>query len=162
MSGSILVSYRRSDAGGHAGRLHDRLAHWFDADELFFDVEHINPGDLFPQRLADGIDNAKVVLALIGPALYAAARHGFKRALAMNWDDRGEEHPDTLTSMSNLAITLWHCDERRDAVELMTRTVVACTSKLGAHHPDTFERVNTLAQMRAAFDAVTAPSSNTP
>ena len=67
MSASIFISYRRSDAGGHAGRLHDRLTQWFDADELFFDVEHITPGDLFPRRLADGIDNAKVVLALIGP-----------------------------------------------------------------------------------------------
>ena len=67
MSASIFISYRRSDTGGHAGRLHDRLTQWFNADELFFDVEHINPGDLFPQRLADGIDNAKVVLALLGP-----------------------------------------------------------------------------------------------
>lgn len=67
MSASIFISYRRSDAGGHAGRLHDRLTQWFDVDELFFDVEHINPGDLFPRRLVDGIDNAKVVLALIGP-----------------------------------------------------------------------------------------------
>ena len=67
MSASIFISYRRLDAGGHAGRLHDRLAQWFDADELFFDAEHINPGDLFPQRLADGIDSAKVVLAIIGP-----------------------------------------------------------------------------------------------
>ena len=67
MSGSIFISYRRSDAGGHAGRLHDRLAQWFDADALFFDTEHIQPGDPFPQRLADGIDGAKVVLVLIGP-----------------------------------------------------------------------------------------------
>ena len=37
-----LFSYRRSDAGGHAGRLHDRLAQWFDADALFYDTEHIH------------------------------------------------------------------------------------------------------------------------
>ena len=67
MSGSIFISYRRSDAGGHAGRLYDRLAQWFDADALFFDTEHIQPGDHFPQRLADGVDGAKVLLVLIGP-----------------------------------------------------------------------------------------------
>ena len=67
MSASIFISYRRSDAGGHAGRLHDRLTQWFDADALFFDTEQIQPGDHFPQRLADGIDGAKVVLVLIGP-----------------------------------------------------------------------------------------------
>ena len=67
MSASIFISYRRLDAGGHAGRLHDRLAQWFDADALFFDTEHITPGDHFPQRLVDGVDCAKVVLVLIGP-----------------------------------------------------------------------------------------------
>ena len=67
MSASIFISYRRLDAGGHAGRLHDRLAQWFDADALFFDTEHITPGDHFPPRLVDGVDCAKVVLVLIGP-----------------------------------------------------------------------------------------------
>ena len=67
MSASIFISYRRLDAGGHAGRLHDRLAQWFDADALFFDTEHITPGDHFPQRLVDGVDSARVVLVLIGP-----------------------------------------------------------------------------------------------
>ena len=66
MSASIFISYRRSDAAGHAGRLHDRLAQWFDAGALFFDTEHIQPGEHFPQRLIDGIDAAKVVLVLIG------------------------------------------------------------------------------------------------
>ena len=66
MSASIFISYRRSDAAGHAGRLHDRLAQWFDAGALFFDTEHIRPGEHFPQRLVDGIDAAKVVLVLIG------------------------------------------------------------------------------------------------
>ena len=66
MSASIFISYRRSDAAGHAGRLHDRLAQWFDAGALFFDTEHIRPGEHFPQRLIAGIDGAKVVLVLIG------------------------------------------------------------------------------------------------
>ena len=66
MSASIFISYRRSDGAGHAGRLHDRLAQWFDAGALFFDTEHIRPGEHFPQRLIDGIDAAKVVLVLIG------------------------------------------------------------------------------------------------
>ena len=66
MSGSTFISYRQSDAGGHAGRLHDRLTQWLDADELFFDTNYIQPGDHLPQRLADGIDGAKIVLVLIG------------------------------------------------------------------------------------------------
>ena len=67
MSASIFISYRRSDSAGHAGRLHDRLAHWFDRGELFYDTADIQPGDSFPQRLVDGVAQAKIVLVLIGP-----------------------------------------------------------------------------------------------
>ena len=55
MSAQIFISYRRSDGGGHAGRLHDRLAHWFDAGALFYDTAAIPPGQTFPQRLADAV-----------------------------------------------------------------------------------------------------------
>ncbi len=67
LSAAIFISYRRSDAAGHAGRLFDRLAHWFDGDAVFYDLDSIDAGDTFPQRLADGIEAAKVVLVLIGP-----------------------------------------------------------------------------------------------
>ncbi len=68
MNGKIFISYRRADAAGHAGRLRDRLASWFDTDsELFFDVESIDSGEDFPRRLIDEIDCAAVVLVLIGP-----------------------------------------------------------------------------------------------
>lgn len=67
MSAGIFLSYRRKDAGGHAGRLYDRLSHWFDADALFYDRESIDAGQEFPQRLAAGIQGAAVVLVLLGP-----------------------------------------------------------------------------------------------
>ncbi len=65
---SIFISYRRADAQGHAQNLRHRLAGWFDdTRELFFDAQHIDSGADFPQRLADGVDAAAVVLVLIGP-----------------------------------------------------------------------------------------------
>ena len=64
---SIFISYRRSDAAGHAGRLFDRLEQWFGADELFYDRDSIDSGDMFPQRLEDAVNAAKIVLVLIGP-----------------------------------------------------------------------------------------------
>lgn len=69
MSGrhKIFISYRRSDAGGHAGRLFDRLQHWFDADTLFYDCQTIGIGDVFPKRIQSALDRAAVVLVLIGP-----------------------------------------------------------------------------------------------
>ncbi|MGA7178505.1 MAG: tetratricopeptide repeat protein [Thiobacillaceae bacterium] len=63
----IFISYRRADAGGHAGRLFDRLSHWFDADALFYDLDGIDAGDVFPARIEGAIKNAAVVLVLIGP-----------------------------------------------------------------------------------------------
>jgi tetratricopeptide (TPR) repeat protein len=63
----IFVSYRRADAGGHAGRLFDRLAHWFDADALFYDLDGIDMGDTFPERIEATLERAAVVLVVIGP-----------------------------------------------------------------------------------------------
>lgn len=64
---AIFISYRRSDAGGHAGRLHDRLAECFDPGVVFYDLESIDGGADFPDRLSSAIGDAKAVLVLIGP-----------------------------------------------------------------------------------------------
>ncbi len=63
----IFISYRRSDAGGHAGRLFDQLSLWFDGDALFYDKDGIDIGETFPQRVESAIGSAVVVLVLIGP-----------------------------------------------------------------------------------------------
>lgn len=63
----IFISYRRSDAGGHAGRLFDRLRLWFDADRLFYDQHTLGIGAIFPAEIADAVDHARVMLVVIGP-----------------------------------------------------------------------------------------------
>jgi hypothetical protein len=67
MNGKIFISYRRAETAGHAQNLHHRLASWFDDGDLFFDAEHMESGRDFPQRLANELDIAAVVLVLIGP-----------------------------------------------------------------------------------------------
>ena len=67
MQPSVFISYRRADTGGHANRLFDRLRHWFDAGEVFFDVDTFDAGDVFPERIERAIRAAKVVLVVIGP-----------------------------------------------------------------------------------------------
>ena len=64
---SIFVSYRHSDAAGHAGRLFDRLRLWFNDDDVFFDVHSLDTGYVFPEHIAQAIGGAKVVLVVIGP-----------------------------------------------------------------------------------------------
>lgn len=63
----IFVSYRRSDAAGHAGRLYERLTRSYGKDAVFFDSEKIAPGAMFPARLSSAVDAALVVVAVIGP-----------------------------------------------------------------------------------------------
>ena len=64
---SIFISYRRSDSGGHAGRLFDRLRYWYSEEDLFFDVNSIDWGDHFPEAIEQAIRTTRVVLAVIGP-----------------------------------------------------------------------------------------------
>lgn len=64
---SIFISYRHSDAAGHAGRLFDRLRLWFSDDDLFFDVHALDTGHVFPEHIDRAIRGANVALVVIGP-----------------------------------------------------------------------------------------------
>lgn len=63
----IFITYRRSDSAGHARFLHDHLSRYFDPERIFFDRDSIESGDKFPDRLREGVSEAKVALALIAP-----------------------------------------------------------------------------------------------
>ena len=67
MTASIFISYRGADAGGHAGRLYDRLRRWFEPEELFFDNSTLETGDVFPELIDTNIRAANAVLVVIGP-----------------------------------------------------------------------------------------------
>lgn len=63
---TIFLSYRRSDAGGEAGRLSDTLQNIFGRSFVFRDVVSISPGDQFDTVIETQLADAKVVLVLIG------------------------------------------------------------------------------------------------
>lgn len=50
----------------------------------------------------------------------------------------GEEHPDTLGSMHNLAVRLSKVGQRQEALQLTELVVEANKRTLGEEHPDTF------------------------
>jgi tetratricopeptide (TPR) repeat protein len=82
----VFISYRRSDAGGHARALYRDLARRFDEDRLFFDRSSIESGDVFPDKLRGAVVGCKVLLALIGPTwLDAKGPTGMRRL-----DDLGD------------------------------------------------------------------------
>ncbi len=62
----IFISYRRSDSAGHAGRLHDYLKNYFGSGRIFFDVDTIQAGANFEQKISDELDNSEAALVLIG------------------------------------------------------------------------------------------------
>jgi TIR domain len=67
MAPRVFISYRREDAAGHAGRVHDRLEREFGANLLFMDVDAIPLGVNFIKVLRERVAECDVLLALIGP-----------------------------------------------------------------------------------------------
>lgn len=77
--GSIFLSYRRSDSEGYAGRLWDRIAAKFGTRNVFMDVDSIDPGDRFPEILAQALESSDVLVAIVGPNWVGSTREGKRR-----------------------------------------------------------------------------------
>jgi uncharacterized membrane protein YhaH (DUF805 family) len=67
VTGRIFISYRRSDDQSAAGRLYDRLLQHFDREQLFMDVDTIEPGVDFVKSLDDQLAACIAFIAVIGP-----------------------------------------------------------------------------------------------
>ena len=63
----VFISYRRSDAGGHAGHLAARLERHYGSDHVFQDLRDIDAGDDFSATLERALADCDVFLAIIGP-----------------------------------------------------------------------------------------------
>lgn len=64
--GRIFISYRREETAYPAGWLFDRLADHFGEAQVFKDVDSIEPGDDFVERITAAVGSCDVLLALIG------------------------------------------------------------------------------------------------
>jgi len=67
VSGRIFISYRRGDDQSAAGRLYDRLVQHFDREQLFMDVDAIEPGVDFVKSLDEHVAECIAFIAVIGP-----------------------------------------------------------------------------------------------
>jgi hypothetical protein len=65
--GRIFISYRRQETAWPAGRLYDVLVEHFPAEQVFKDVDNIEPGEDFVERITAAVESCDVLLALIGP-----------------------------------------------------------------------------------------------
>jgi TIR domain len=76
----IFISYRRKDAGGYAGRLHDELVRRYGRDAVFMDIDSISGGVDFKQRIHEALEASEIALVLIGEAWTApGADHETRR-----------------------------------------------------------------------------------
>ncbi|RYP41795.1 hypothetical protein DL767_000811 [Monosporascus sp. MG133] len=57
----------------------------------------------------------------------------------------GADHPNTLTSIANLALTLWNQGRWEEAEKLFVQVMEIRKTKLGPDHPDTLTSMNNLA-----------------
>lgn len=51
--GWVFISYRRGDSAGHTGRLYDGLSAAFGDEAIFMDIDTIDPGVAFAQRIRE-------------------------------------------------------------------------------------------------------------
>ena len=63
----IFISYRREDTPGYAGRLCDRLQQDFGRDNVFIDVDTLQPGDDFVEAISERLVGCDLMLVVIGP-----------------------------------------------------------------------------------------------
>jgi WD40 repeat protein/tetratricopeptide (TPR) repeat protein len=93
-SGGIFISYRRGEAAAPmaAGRLHDWLSQRFGSEQIFKDIDAIQPGDNFIEKINSALESCAVLLALIGD-----------RWLSLK-DDRGRRRLDNPDDFVRLEI----------------------------------------------------------
>jgi hypothetical protein len=78
----VFVSYRRSDVGGHAGRLSDALVARLGHENVFHDVSAIAAGRDFTVEIDAALASSDAVLAVIGPGWLSAATPDGRRRLS--------------------------------------------------------------------------------
>jgi hypothetical protein len=102
MSREVFISYRRDDASSEAGRLADAIRNHFGQDSVFMDTSDTRFGEEWPVALRTAVENAAVLVALIGPE-WILARDEYGRRRIDDPDDwvrqeiqLGLEHDKTI------------------------------------------------------------------
>jgi tetratricopeptide (TPR) repeat protein len=82
---------------------------------------------------------------LLSDGRYFDAELPFVEAVKATKQTFGTDHPDTLTSIANLASTYWNQGRWKKAEELQVQVLETHKTVLGADHPDTLICINNLA-----------------
>lgn len=97
MSG-IVISYRREDTEGSAGRLYDRLVPRYGAEFVFMDFYSIESGEDWLATIDETVASSDVMLAIIGPRWSTATDDAGRRRLE---DERDYVRREILTALKH-------------------------------------------------------------
>ncbi|MFT3751217.1 MAG: toll/interleukin-1 receptor domain-containing protein [Agriterribacter sp.] len=75
----IFISYRVQDTAADTGRLVDSLKQVFSEDQIFMDIEKLEPGVDFRVALAKSLETCDVLFAVIGPEWIGRDKNGDPR-----------------------------------------------------------------------------------
>jgi tetratricopeptide (TPR) repeat protein len=85
----------------------------------------------------------------VGLGLYREAVPPLERALALQREQGGPDHPDTFAAMNSLAVAYERAGRRADALPLYAKTLKLTKAKLGPDHPNTLASMHNLASAYA-------------
>ena len=77
----IFICYRREDSVGHTGRLFDRLVQHYGREQVFMDLDAIEPGEDFIDAIRRRVGACEVELVVIGPGWARAVDIAGRRRL---------------------------------------------------------------------------------
>jgi TIR domain len=162
----VFLSYRRSDAGGWAGRVKDHLVLRFGPDRVWQDVDDLGVGtDYLPQILAN-ISTADAVLIVIGPHWLDEGEAGGKARLRDPKDVLRLEIQHALKKPSGVIPTLVGGAQMPKASDL-PRSMAPLVKRNGIALSDAdwsramqllFERLQDLSRAARSIEAVAVPA----
>ena len=81
MNAKLFINYRREDTRHAAGRLYDRLIQRFGDDQVFMDIDQIEPGEDFVDVINRKVGTCDIAVVAIGPHWLDAIDASGKRRL---------------------------------------------------------------------------------
>src|SRR6266496_2177474 len=81
MNAKLFINYRREDTAPYAGRLYDRLIARFGGNQVFIDIDQIEPGEDFVEVINRKVGTCDIAIVAIGPNWLRAIDASGKRRL---------------------------------------------------------------------------------
>jgi TIR domain len=137
--GRIFISYRRQETAWAAGRLNDVLLQHFPAEQVFTDVDSIEPGEDFVERIKAAVGSCDVLLALIGPQWLTITDESGQRRLD-NPDDYVRLEIETALKRKIRLIPILVDDARMPHSNQLPETLASLTRRNAVEiNPATFD-----------------------